>query len=230
MTPKGRPSGQRTSSHMAGNFLKSELKYPATVAGRYSTRTNVNNVHASFDPEFLENEDHLGSEPLQVPRRRFSKSKNFLLQAIGGRGTPQKVKLKKSIDSSSKDTLVRRISRSRRSYDPSRNSDCQLPPTNVSLDTESRDITDTTMSSHAYSEANSARVSSSLYTNSIAGAYGNLILIPQVVVTPERPVVDTENCTFWVAIEISGVLRSPEPHVVNERKTSQSSVDPLLRG
>jgi hypothetical protein len=167
-----------------------------------------------------------------VPQRRLSKSKNFLLKAIGGRGAPQKARLKKEADSHPKDTLIRRISRSRRLKDSWSSNSSQpslVKNAEISLDAESRNITDPTFSSQPHTKVQS-RLSSSSHTTPVVGAYGNLILTPRIVVTPEWPVVDCGNCTFWVAIEISGVLQHPEESTDHEWEHSQSSIEPHLSG
>jgi hypothetical protein len=169
----------------------------------------------------------------EVPQRRLSKSKNFLLKAIGGRGAPQKVKVKKDADSHTKDTLIRRISRSRRLKDSWSSNGSQpalIKNAENPLDAASRDITETNFSSQVHTELQSMGLSSLSHTVPVVGAYGSLILTPQIVVTPERPVVDCGNCTFWVAIEILGILQHPKEDTANEWKNSQSSIEPHLSG
>jgi hypothetical protein len=237
-TPRAHPSSSRIPSHMAGMFLKSELRYPATTAGRYSARMVGGSSHLDFDLGLHEHQHESNSRSFNVPQRKLSlsKSKNFLLKAIGGRGGPQKVRLKQSVDPIARDTLTRRISRSRYRQDPWNNIDSQPSPANgvqSSQESKSRDITDTTLSSQTYSDGESPMLSSPLNTSTVIGAYGNLVLTPQVIVTPECSVVDSGNCIFWVAIELSGVLEHPEPSRVDERKYSRSPVDssePLVQG
>jgi hypothetical protein len=218
---------------MAGMFLKSELRYPATVAGRYSARVGESSHHSEFGLEFSETEYEFDPETFNIPQRKLSKSKNFLLKAIGGRGGSQKLKTKKTANPAAKDSLIRRISRSRRSHDRWSSSECRSSSVNniqTTLDAKSRDITDTTYSSQACSHANLARLCSPPYTNSKPIAYGNLILTPQVIVTPQWAVVDSEACIFWVAIELSGVLQHPEHNEAKDQKHSQSSIEPRLQG
>ncbi|EPE30933.1 hypothetical protein GLAREA_03900 [Glarea lozoyensis ATCC 20868] len=232
-TPRALPSRTRSPSHMAGMFLKSELRYPATVAGRYSARIGKSSSHSEFGLELSENEYEFDQGTFDIPQRKFSKSKNFLLKAIGGRGGSQKLKAKKSANPTTKDTLIRRISRSRRSHDRWSSSECLPPSVNnmqTPLDGDSRDITDTTFSSQSCSNADLPRLYSPPYANSKSTAYGNVILTPQVVVTPEWPVVDSEACTFWVGIELSGVLQHPEPNGAIDRKYPRSSIEPRLQG
>jgi hypothetical protein len=219
---------------MAGMFLKAELRYPSTTTVEYPDRVTRSSSFSDIDVGLRGAQHQATPEMCDVPQRKMSKSKNFLLKAIGGRGAPQKVKLKKEADAPPKDTLIRRISRSRRLKDSWSSNGSQpslVKNANISLDAASRDITDTMLNAQTHSEAKLAGLSSSSSpTEPLVFAYGNLILTPQISVTPERPVVDCGNCAFWVAIEISGVLQHPEPSTATKRKLSRSSIEPLLSG
>lgn len=233
-TPKARPHVSKAT--VAGAFLKSELQYPATTAGRYSARASRNASSSEFhgavpypraDLSFTKITD---DEPKTI-ERKLSRSKNFLLKAIGGR-SPEK-KDRKSSDEGPKNTLMRRLSRSksiksvksthsgRRSKSGSGSTPYNEPET--SYDIESRDITDISRDFRPLTSRHTQSSSGESSTRPLLGLRDNVILSPQVVVTPEESIVDSGNCSFWVAIEISGVLRTADGCLRQEKVYSRYS-------
>lgn len=234
-TPKGRP--QVSKSTVAGAFLKSELQYPATTAGRYSARASRNASSSEFHaavpyPRANLSFTKITNDEPKTTERKLSKSKNFLLKAIGGR-SPEK-KDRKSSDEGPKNTLMRRLSRSKstksvkstRSGGWSRSRSGSMPyiGPETSHDVESRDITDISRDFRPLTAGRQTQSSSGeSSTRPLLGFRDNVILSPQVVVTPEESIVDSGNCSFWVAIEISGVLRTADGCLRQEKVYSRYS-------
>ncbi|CAG8961954.1 hypothetical protein HYFRA_00013734 [Hymenoscyphus fraxineus] len=221
-TPKAR--SHVSKSTVAGAFLKSELQYPATTAGRYSARGSRNTSSSDFHnavpfPRADLSFTKITDEPKTI-ERKLSRSKNFFLKAIGslGDGSPEKTD-RDSSGEVPRGGLIRRLSRSRsnksvkstHSGRRSRSGSASTPykEPEAPYEIESRDITD---ASHDLRLMASRHIQSSgeSSTRPLLGLRNHLILSPQVFVTPEEAIVDSGNCSFWVAIEISGVLRTAD--------------------
>lgn len=172
---------------------------------------------ASSDIELMQHFPETPRNPDGSPKileRRFSKSKNFLLRAIGGRSSPDKAKPIRKVDTASKSPLVRRFSRSRNRVEtpwgPS-SSESECSSANTSIEPGSIDITDVSINSRISSSYDQAPNVSFASDNSILrNSESTTLLSPQITVTPEVSSVDSGNCVLWVAVELSGVLRSVE--------------------
>ncbi|KAF4630972.1 hypothetical protein G7Y89_g7160 [Cudoniella acicularis] len=218
ITPKARLPVPRTMS--AGVFLKSEFHsgYDEN-AGRYSVRGTRDSTSSNIgcQEQFLHQTN--ASYPV-IPERRLSKSKNFLLKAISGRSS-EKTKLIRRTSSSSRNTLIRRLSRSQRGYPDSwgtnSSEDSSSHDESGSFELESRDITDASFDSRASFYDPVPSSSSTSDTTPLLGLDHALILTPHVTVTPEVNSVDVARCSFWVAIEICGTLRSADRRIEKNR-------------
>jgi len=161
-------------------------------------------------PERLQNPD--GSP--KIPERRFSKSKNFLMRAIGGRSSPKKVKSTRKIDTSSKSTLIRRLSRSKNKVENpwgSNSSESGYSSISSSFKPASIDIADASFNSRTSSSSDQTpNISYASDTVPLLASEEAALLCPQITVTPEVSSVDSNNCMLWVAVEVSGVLRNAE--------------------
>ncbi len=210
VTPKARSPVPRTIS--AGAFLKSEL-YRRSLdveAGRYSVRGQRNSMYPR-------DEDIRSRHPVSpaknwspaITERRPSKSKNFLLRAIAGRNTEEPKGIKRTDSTLSKNTLIRRLSRSKHkvsgSYDASCEDNISYGRTESSARPESFDIADVGLNSRiSFCETPSSYSASDI--TSTATSQDVFILSPQINITPEVSSVDKGNCDLWVAVEIIGTL------------------------
>jgi hypothetical protein len=211
LTPKAKSSLPRTIS--AGAFLKSELHGRSLDidAGRYSVRGQR---HSMCSRE----EDHRrhAYTPAQnwsptIPQRRPSKPKNFFLRAIGGRSSEETRGIKRIDSTQSKNTLLRRLSRSKKasgSYDASCEDNISSVSTESSLRPESFDIADVGINSRMPCGTPSSNSASD--TTSITSNENVFVLSAQITVTPEVTSVDNGNCDLWVAIEVTGVLQKAD--------------------
>jgi hypothetical protein len=227
VTPKVRNPLPRTIS--AGAFLKSELHRRSldVEAGRYSVRGQR---HSMFPRDEDIRVRHLVSPAKDwypsIPERRPSKSKNFFLRAIAGRSNEEPKGIKRVDSTSSKNTLIRRLSRSKNkassSYDASCEDNISYGGTKSSFRPESFDITDVginsrisscgTLSTHSASDKPPAN------SNEIA-----FVLSPQINITPELSSVDNGNCDLWVAVEITGILHRADGCKNTQRSSFLSS-------
>jgi hypothetical protein len=227
VTPKAKSSLPRTIS--AGAFLKSELHGRSfdIEAGRHSVRGQR---HSLYPPqqEILHNR-HLyalpQSSPPAIPPRRLSKSKNFFLRAIGGRGSEEIKGVKRSDSTLSKNTLIRRLSRSKKktsgSYDAFCEDDFSSVSTESSLPPESFDIADVGINSIISCDTPSSFSASD--TTSITSNDNVFVLCPQIKITPEVNSLDNGNCDLWVAVEVTGVLHKADGRQVSPFLSGPSS-------
>jgi hypothetical protein len=173
-------------------------------------------------PEKLRNPD--GSP--KIPERRFSKSKNFLMRAIGGRGSPDKVKFVRKIDTSSKSTLIRRLSRGKNRVETPwgpNSSESECSSASSSFKPGSIDIADVSISSRTSSSYDQTpNISFASDTVPLLASEGAALLCPQITVTPEVSSVDSGNCMLWVAVEVSGFLRNAEKNQAFDVPSSHS--------
>ena len=231
-TPKARQAARITS---AGAFLKSELQRGSIdheAAGTLSagcSRDSLSLSDLAF-PSPFDNADSDGQIYPKIPQRRFSKSKSFILKAIGGRSTQEPKHIRRVDSGTYRNTLIRRISRSgTRTSDSSTNS-IASSSTSCSIG-DGKDITDISINSRIpYGDSPVRRGPSiSSYTSdSSSGAPSRdvFILCPQIVVTPEFPSVDGGHCTLWVAVEVNGILQRADDHE-NRREGQRCPSQPL---
>ncbi|RDL35822.1 uncharacterized protein BP5553_06434 [Venustampulla echinocandica] len=162
-----------------------------------------------------------------IPQRRFSRSKSFLLKAIGGRSGPPKHKSSRSADSGSINILLRRLSRGRyrdRSpWNSSTSGSASCIPGDDSLELDSRDIADIRVNSRISSGRQLATAPPSSNNAHRLRYRESLVLSPRVVVTPEVSSVDLDKCSFWLAIEIRGVVRHADGRLKPDDGLSESS-------
>ncbi|KAH7312914.1 hypothetical protein BKA65DRAFT_148923 [Rhexocercosporidium sp. MPI-PUGE-AT-0058] len=203
LTPKARPAA-RTAS--AGAFLKSEL-YQRSLdikATRFSVRDNRHSM-ITPQPSGRRPPSPTKASPPKIPERRPSKSKNFFLRAIGGRSSDESKAIRRKFSDTSRDTLIRRLSRSKNSSSAESYTG-SITSTNSehSFEPGSLDITDVSFNSRLSSSCESDPPSSSI---SHILAPDIFVLCPQIVITPEISSVDTGCCFLWVAVEVTGTLQ-----------------------
>ncbi|KAE9363756.1 hypothetical protein N431DRAFT_497542 [Stipitochalara longipes BDJ] len=212
LTPKAKASLPRTIS--AGAFLKSELHRRSLdiEAGRHSVRGQR---HSLYTREEDVNRRHPYT-PAQdwsptILQRRPSKPKNFFLRAIGGRSSEEVKRIKRSDSTISKNTLIRRLSRSKKrpsgSYDASCEDNDSSVSTESSVPPESFDIADVGIKSRMSCGTPSCSASD---TTSITYNENVLILSPQIKITPEVTSLANGACDLWVAVEVTGVLHKAD--------------------
>jgi hypothetical protein len=217
LTPKAKSSLPRTIS--AGAFLKSELHGRSLdiEAGRYSVRGHRH----SMCPRDEDHRRHAYT-PAQnwsptIPQRRPSKSKNFFLRAIGGRSSEETKGIERIDSTQSKNTLIRRLSRSKKkvsgSYDASCEDNISSVGTESSFRSKSFDIADVDINSRMSCGTPSSYSASD--TTSITSNENVFVLSAQITVTPEVTSVDNGNCDLWVAIEVTGVLQKADGRQVS---------------
>jgi hypothetical protein len=209
-TPKKSKPVARTMS--AGRFHKSQAhgSKSDTQAGLYSVRGHRQNITLSdldYQSQRYNEDENTAEAP--ITQRRFSKSKNFLLQAFAGRAAEQPKPVRRTDSTTSKNTLIRRLSQSRKSssssYDSGFEGSAVSADASSSLPLSSLGIADVSINSRISSyEAHSNSSSSS--STSYATSPNMLVLCPLITVTPELPSVGGGNCSLWVAIQVSGVL------------------------
>jgi hypothetical protein len=220
ITPKASKFTSRTAS--AGVFLKEELHRRSfdIEAGRYSVRGSRHAIcppdekrHSSTNP--------IKDSPPKLPERRPSKSKNLMLRAFGGRSSAEKKPPLRRSDSTmstmSKVTLIRRLSRSRNkdsSSDHPADSGSATPSNGDVFEPRSFDIADVNVNSRPSSTYDYESPPSSS-VSSISSSLPNrdiYVLSPRITITPEVSSIDNGVCTFWVGIEITGVLNKADDH------------------
>lgn len=166
-----------------------------------------------------------------LPIRRVSKSKHFLLRAIPGRfDTPE---VKRSDSSTSKSTLVRRMSRRRdsscgsfaSSHDASEASiDTKSLFRPASLDISSCNSKTPTLH-HPNNPHSQDFPSTGVYPWLRQHFQENLVLYPHILVTPEVATIDAAASIIWVAITVSGSLQIATGHT-NQRMDTANFVQP----
>jgi hypothetical protein len=220
ITPKASKFVSRNAS--AGAFLKEELHRRSfdIEAGKYSVRGGRRaicppdeNKHSSTSP--------IKDSTPKIPERRPSKSKNLMLRAFGGRSSEEKKSPLRRSDSTmstmSKVTLIRRLSRGRNKQsgsDRPADSGSVTPSSGDMFEPRSFDIADVnvnsrTSSTYGYDSPPSSSVSS------ISSSLPNrdiYVLSPRITITPEVSSIANGVCTFWVGIEITGVLNKADDH------------------
>jgi len=239
ITPKASKFASRTAS--AGAFLKEELHRRSfdIEAGRYSVRGSRPAIcppdekqHSSASP--------IKNSPPKLPERRPSKSKNLMLRAFGGRSSEEKKQPLRRSDSTmstmSKVTLIRRLSRGRNKEsgsDHPADSGSVTPSSGDMFEPRSFDIADVKVNSRTSSTYNYDSPPSSS-VSSISSSLPNrdiYVLSPRITITPEVSSIDNGVCTFWVGIEITGVLNKADDHGSQNqglwRCPSQSITTPL---
>lgn len=211
----------------AGAFLKSELHGRSNdiEAGRFSVRGDRSSHH----PQTMEHGYFIGGSPTKskgspkIPEKRPSKSKNFFLRAIVGRTSGETKSIKRANSTASKNTLIRRLSRGKTrnsmtsySEDESYSQSIGSKAPSHDFPIESQDLTDINVTSRMSSFDGNSSSYPPANTQSAITNSDLYILVPNITITPELTSVDTASCSFWVAIEIAGVLR---------RAGGQESVD-----
>lgn len=147
-----------------------------------------------------------------IPQRRPSKSKHFFLRAIGSRNSEETKRIQRTDSTISKNTLIRRLSRSKKKASGSYDASCEDNISSAgteSLPPESLVIPDVDIHSRMSCGTPSSYASD---TTSITCNQNVFVLCPQIKVTPEVASVENGNCDLWVAIEITGALRKADGH------------------
>ncbi|CAD6445854.1 1f7dc8b9-b6ef-4b00-a03f-3888a3dd88f1 [Sclerotinia trifoliorum] len=203
LTPKATRQPERAVS--AGKFLRTELH-------RGSSENDVNRYPI---------QQPLDGSP-EIPKRKHSKSKYSLLRAFGGkRSDDLNCKALGRSDSSastrtmkSQNTLLRRLSHRKSTASTIQSIASSVPSSfgTVELthpfDTNSQEIIDATVSPRECSYYDGTVIISSPPTPTLGSSRDdNLVLCPQISVTPESASVNAGVCTLWAAVEITGVLR-----------------------
>jgi len=197
----------------AGRFHKSQAHGSKSdaQAGLSSVRGHRQNITLpDLDYQFQSYNEDENTAETPITQRRFSKSKNFCLRAFSGRAAEQPKPARRTHSTTSKNTLIRRLSRGRKSssssYDSGFEGSAVSADTSSSLPPSSLDIALVSINSRISSyeaPSNSSSSSSTAYATS-----PNMpVLCPLITVTPELPGVDGGTCSLWVAIQISGALR-----------------------
>lgn len=206
LTPKAVKPLPRTVS--AGTFLKSEFH------SRCSRDSDASSDRIQMSQL---NEQGERISPPKIPERRLSKSKNFFFK-LGGR-KDKELKFIQRVDSTtSKNTLIRRLSRST-NHDSG--SDCTYSDNITSTDSSYslermniRDIAHVIVDSRIPSCGSSS--SHSLSPGSMQSwptcAREEFLLCPEITITPEIASLDAGSTNLWVAVEIVGTLRLANAH------------------
>ncbi|KAF8853403.1 hypothetical protein BDZ45DRAFT_79157 [Acephala macrosclerotiorum] len=207
ITPKAQARQGVSRTISAGNFLKNEFHRRPLEAdqGRYSVRSNRHSFHPA--PHY---NSHIPipsparlpkGRPPKVPERRVSKSKNFILRALGGRSSEDLKPIQQVASKASKNTLIRRISRSSTMAPNHSASNSLSGDTIFSIPLDDLDIADVNLNAPL-------RAASPVR----APTQNVLVLSPRIKVTPELNSVSTTTCCFWVAIEVTGELHAADGH------------------
>jgi hypothetical protein len=236
VTPKGnkKSDGQRIlqtpRTISAGDFLKNELYRPTSdiEADRYSVRGQRRPRMYEHIQNFRQHTSQANIGPFKVPERRPSKSKNFLLRAIGMRSSdePPRHLVRRAESTSSKRTLIRHVSREKQVENNSLSKDFRLSDSCQSSLIESFDIADVNINSGAsFRDISSTSFQSSSPPS--AGLPSAFVLCPQITITPEVSSLETGPCSLWVAVLITGALQRADGYRGNGT-FSQSFNDQLL--
>lgn len=198
----------------AGEFLKAEFHggKQNENAGLYSvrgTRETCSSDYYDYTDQFL---DAKSQSPYpKNPERRLSKSKNFLLRAIGGRAGERSKHIRQT-DPATRSNLIRKLSRSKSGihtqFDPGNAGHSSSADSSESFELENRDITEASFHLGTSSSSQAPSSSSISDTRPLLHNYAGLVLSPLVTIVPEVSSVDVGSCTFWAAVEIKGILRS----------------------
>lgn len=188
----------------------------------------------AFPPQF--NTENSAISP-KILQRRFSKSRNFILRAIGGRSSEESKHIRRIDSVASKNTLIRRLSRGGNRGSDSSADSIASTSTAYFVEHDSQDITDISINSRiSYGESPIRRgpsiSSSGTDSTSAVSPPEAFVLCPQIIVTPELASVDGGSCNLWLAIEVTGILRRADGHGKhNEVQTYPSqSMNPQLSG
>ena len=217
ITPKAAKQATRTAS--AGAFLKSEFHRRSIdiEAGRLSVRGKQSLLLWDQATQKAHPSSPAKNRSPKIPERRPSKSKNFFLRAIAGRSADEtKPSMRRSDSTLSRNTLIRRLSRSKNRdgsssgqyYEASINS----IGTAESSEPKSFDIADVDITTRLSSYDTSPSVSLVSRDTSAHANSEVFVLCPQISITPEICSADSSACSFWVAIKITGVLQSADDH------------------
>lgn len=220
VTPKASkktPRVPRTIS--AGEFLKKEL-YRKTMdveAEPFSVRGQGHPKMYDYTQDSYVPPSPTRSAPPapQTPSRRSSKSKNFFLRAIGVKNGDDSPKNIRRTGSAASRRIVRKSStRGKRVQDDPLLDEHQAL-TNYSMSRKSSDIADVNLNSRIYSQHTSSTPSPGSSPGISMGHPGAFVLCPQVTVTPEVASVETDACSIWVAILITGALQRADGYKTN---------------
>ncbi|KUJ17181.1 uncharacterized protein LY89DRAFT_73338 [Mollisia scopiformis] len=224
ITPKARQRVPRTIS--AGNFLKSEFHRRSleTDQGRYSVRSNRNSFYSNQIAQHVPSPPNFGKfKPPKIPDRQPSKSKNFILRALAGRGSEESNHPQRVNSKGSRNTLVRRLSRNK-TMDSDRSGRTSMSgETLYSIPMEELDLGNGGSDASTSQQETPIRALPQVPTVPQTSAspqelsqrqdvlvLSPLILSPRIKVTPETTSLPTTTSTFWVAIEIRGELHAAD--------------------
>jgi hypothetical protein len=242
ITPKARQRVSRTIS--AGNFLKNEFhRRSLEEPGRYSVRNNRTPIHP---PQFASqiptpSRSSTKDNSQQLPERKPSKSKGFILRALAGRSS-QDTNHEQHINSKeSRNILVRRLSRNKTmdSFQSRRTS--MSGDTLYSIHPEDLDFGDAHATTSTHRPQIPLRALPQVPTQSYEPAPAPveapkqemLLLSPRIKVTPQINSLPTTTCTIWVAIEVKGELHAADGRYdrhPSRRRCSSDLLDIQLQG
>jgi hypothetical protein len=181
----------------AGAFLKSELHRGSTESDDSIKLSKLNTQGERLSPP-------------KIPERRLSKSKTFFFN-FKGRKDKESKPPPRNPSVTSNNTLIRRFSRSSKKNsipETAYTKRITLTDSSYSLD-RGQDIADVVLglrnsschrdSLHSWTSESSRMGSESLPEN--------LVLCPEMKITPEVMSLDGASANLWVAVEITGVLR-----------------------
>ncbi len=197
LTPK--PVKQLLRTVSAGAFLKSEFHSPwvTTDSDEIVDRQDMAQLNGKYEQ----------ISPPKLPERRLSKSKAFLLK-LGGRKDKDPISLRSNDLSNSKKTLVRRLSRGTDHF--SSESTKRIPSEHSYYSLQNKETSDVVVNSRISSCNSSALRSLSPISmrNWSRSAREEFILCPEITITPEVLSLDAGSTNLWVAVEVTGTLRS----------------------
>ena len=204
LTPKAVRQLPRITS--AGAFLKAEFHSLRDKRGSNgSDRTRMSH-------------EQVGRvSPPKIPERRLSKSKNFFLK-LGGRKDNEPKSIQRVGSSTSKNTLMRRLS-----CGTNRDSGMDSPYTDIIASADSSysleritsgDIADVIIDSRisSYDSSSLHSLSPGSMQSWPTSAKEEFLLCPEITITPEVLSLDAGSTNIWVAIEVAGTLRLANTH------------------
>jgi len=193
----------------AGAFLKNEF---------HSLRGSRQSDGSSDDIRMSQLDGHGIRVSLpEIPERRLSKSKPFFFK-LGGRKEKEAKPTQAVNSTTSKNTLVRRLSRGTNNRSNSDSSDAiSLPSVDSSLPLQrvnSKDIADVIVDARISSYGNNAMRSTSppSMENWATSAKEVFLLCPEITITPETSSLESGSTNLWVALEVTGTLRLANNH------------------
>lgn len=235
ITPKARQRVSRTIS--AGNFLKSEFyRRGLEEQGRYSVRNNRTSFHP---PQFT---SPISTPPCstkdnsyQLPERKTSKSKSFILRALAGRSSQDSSHEQRMNSKGSRNTLIRRLSRNK-TMDPFQSRRTSMSgDTLYSIHLEDLNFgsTDGNVSAPRSQTPVRAHLQEPTPAPAEASRQDMLVLSPRIKVTSQTNSLPTTTCTIWVAIEVKGELHAADGRYdmhPSRRRCSSELLDIQLQG